>query len=190
MSFAINKLTPSVVNDLNGCVIVLDTETTGFSQYTDRIVEFGAIKLKNGKVVEKKSFLINPEFKMNPKVIEVHGITDEMVKDKPTERGYIKELIEFFSDCDLIVGHNVTFDIRFIEEMFKRCGYNFNCTYLDTLKFAKSMYPSSPNHKLGTLAEYLNINVSTAHRALADVETTLMLLRIMCYEVIKNNRSY
>ena len=89
MSFAINKLTPSVVNDLNGCVIVLDTETTGFSQYTDRIVEFGAIKLKNGKVVEKKSFLINPEFKMNPKVIEVHGITDEMVKDKPTERGYI-----------------------------------------------------------------------------------------------------
>lgn len=190
LSFSLGILTPKLVKELNGCIVVLDTETTGFSQYRDRIVEFGAIKLKNGKEIDRISFLINPGFRMNPKVIEVHGITDEMVADKPMESFYIPKLVEFFSDCDVIVGHNVKFDLRFIEETFKRNGYKFDCNYLDTLDSAQVLVHNTINHKLGTLADYYGIKTPNAHRALADVETTVMLLRYLCYEVMKNNHAY
>lgn len=185
MSSPIIRLDKEIVKELNGCIVVLDTETTGFSKYKDRIVEFGAIKLIQGKPVDTIEFLINPTFEIPQRVIDVHGITNEMVRGKPDETFYIPKLIEFIKDSSLLVGHNVSFDIGFLEEMFKRSGYGLNCSYLDTLKFAREIFPQSPNHKLTTLADYLNLPVSNAHRALSDVETTIHLLRHLAYQVNK-----
>lgn len=185
LNFSKGVLTPELIKELNGCIVVLDTETTGFSQYNDRIVEFAAIKLLNGKEIDRVSFLINPGFNMNPRVIAVHGITDDMVKNEPMEDFYVPKIIEFLKDCTIIVGHNVKFDLRFLEETFRRNGYSFNCNYVDTLDCSQVLVHKIANHKLGTLAEYYNIKTPNAHRALADVETTVMLLRYLCFEIMK-----
>lgn len=184
-SKSVEHLTKDVVRELNNTIVVLDTETTGFSQYKDRIVEFGAIKLVGGKPVDSMSVLINPRMFIPEKATDVHGITNEMVADKPSEEFYVPKIIEFISDASYLVGHNVSFDIRFLEETFKRCGYSLTCEYIDTLKFAKTFFRRAPNHQLGTLAEYLGIEVKESHRALADVETTVMLLRHLAYQVMK-----
>ncbi len=186
MTTSVPYLTKAVVHELNKTIVVLDTETTGFSPYNDRIIEFGAIKLVGGKEVERMGILINPCMRIPSQSTKVHGITDDMVKDKPTEDYYISKIIELFKDASYIVGHNVSFDIRFLEQMFLRNGYTFNCEYIDTLKFARKFYPKAPNHKLTGLAEYLNIEVKDAHRALADVETTVWVLRHLAYHVMKN----
>lgn len=185
MSTPIKKMDKEIVKELNGCIIVLDTETTGFSKYKDRIVELGAIKLVEGKPVDSIEFLINPTFTIPQRVIEVHGISNEMVRGKPDETYYVPKFIEFIKDSTLIIGHNVSFDIGFLEEMLRRSGYALNCSYLDTLKFSREIFPHSPNHKLTTLAEYLNLPLSEAHRALSDVETTIHLLRHLAYQVNK-----
>lgn len=186
LSEAIQFLTKDIVKELNKTIVVLDTETTGFSQYNDRIIEFGAIKLVGGREVDSMSVLMNPCMCIPSRSTEIHGICDSMVCDKPTESFYAPKISEFIDGADLIVGHNVSFDIRFLEQMFIRNGLNFNCRYLDTLKFAKKIFPKAPNHKLTTLAEYLNIQVKDAHRALADVETTVWVLRHLAYQVMKN----
>ena len=184
-SKGVQSLTKDVIKELNNTIVVLDTETTGFSQYNDRIVEFGAIKLVGGKPVDSMSILINPRMSIPQKATEVHGITNEMVFDKPSEEYYVPKIIEFISGASYLVGHNVSFDIRFLEETFKRCGYSLTCEYIDTLKFAKTIFSKAPNHQLGTLANYLGIEVKDSHRALADVETTVMLLRHLAYQVMK-----
>ena len=185
MSEAVQYLTKEVVKNLNDCIVVLDTETTGFSKYKDRIVEFGALKLKQGRVIDEMNVLINPKIEIPQRVIDVHGITNEMVKDKPSEEFYVPQIINFLKDSVYIVGHNVSFDIGFLEEMFKRQGYLLNCEYIDTLKFARKIYSKAPSHKLGELADYLNIKVEVTHRALDDVKTTTELLRYLTYEVMK-----
>lgn len=186
MSKSVEYLTKDIVKELNETIVVLDTETTGFSPYNDRIVEFGAIKLINGKKVDSMSILINPRMHIPKRVVEVHGIDDSMVENEPSEEYFLPKIAEFINGSSYLVGHNVSFDIRFIEQMFIRNGYSFDCEYIDTLKFAKKIFPKSPNYKLTTLAEYLSIEVKDAHRALADVETTVWLLRHLAYQVMKN----
>lgn len=178
------RIDRNVLLDLNKTVVVLDIETTGFHRQKDRIIEFGAIKLVGGKEVDSMSILINPKMPIPYEAARVNNIFDDMVIDKPDESFYIEQILQFLKDAVIIVGHNVSFDLDFIEEMFRRNGYDFRCCCLDTLDFARVLY-KSPNHKLGTLAEYLNIQVSEAHRALADVETTVMLLRHICYDYVQ-----
>ena len=115
MSEAVQYLTKEVVKNLNDCIVVLDTETTGFSKYKDRIVEFGALKLKQGHVIDEMNVLINPKIEIPQRVIDVHGITNEMVKDKPSEEFYVPQIINFLKDSVYIVGHNVSFDIGLLE---------------------------------------------------------------------------
>ena len=186
MSKSVEFLTKDVVKKLNNTIVVLDTETTGFSQYRDRIVEFGAIKLINGREVDSMSILINPGIHIPEDVVKVHGINDRMVQDEPFEDYFVPKIADFIRGASYLVGHNASFDIRFLEQMFLRNGYQLDCEYIDTLKFAKKIFNRAPNHKLTTLAEYLNIEVKDAHRALADVETTVWVLRHLAYQVMKN----
>ena len=183
-SVKISDITKSVLEDLNKTIVVLDVETTGFHRQRDRIIEFGAIKLSGGNIVDKMSILINPGFPIPYTASRVNNIFDDMVADREQESFYLSDIYNFLKDALIIVGHNISFDLDFIEEMFRRNGYEFKCSCLDTLDFARVLY-NSPNYKLGTLAEYLGIEVTDAHRALADVETTVMLLRFICYDYVK-----
>ena len=176
----VTYLTKEVLNNLNKTIVVIDVETTGFSQYNDRIIEFGAVKLVDGKEVDSMSILINPRMHIHSRASEVNHIYDYMVENEPDESYYAPKIFNFFKGAIYVVGHNVSFDLRFLEEMFKRNGLTFYCEYIDTLEYAKVAF-MAPNYKLSTLAEYLNIDTGEEHRALSDVQTTIMLLRHITY---------
>ena len=163
---------------------VLDLETTGVSPVNDRITEIGVMKFKDGEVIDKFACFVNPERPIPPKVVEVTNITDDMVKDAETIEIVFPKLLEFLEDS-VIVAHNADFDVGFLKNNAKRLGYEFNNTYLDTLKLSRELFPDFKKHKLGIIAEKLGIEVEVAHRALDDVDTTVKVFKVMI-EKMKN----
>lgn len=175
MHIQVKHINDTVLHYLNKGVVVLDTETTGFSRHNDRIIEFAGVKYKDGKLVDTLSIMINPCKYIHPNATKVHGITNEMVRDLPTEKDYISTISEFLLGQHYIVGHNVSFDLGFLDAMLGRYGKSFQCTYIDTLQLSREMYPGM-GHKLSDMAEFFNIESKGYHRALNDVEVTLQLL--------------
>lgn len=175
MHIQVKNLNDSVIQYLNKGVVVLDTETTGFSRVNDRIIEFAGVKYVDGKLADKLSILINPCKRIHPSAIKVHGITNEMVKDLPPEKEFVTKISNFLKGQHYIVGHNIKFDLDFIDAMFQRNGKSFSCTYIDTLQLSREMYPGM-GHKLSEMADFFDIKSNGYHRALNDVDVTLQLL--------------
>lgn len=157
---------------------VLDIETTGLSMYTEKITEFGIIKVKNGEILDTFECFVNPEKAIPQDVVEITHITDEMVKNAETIDEVMPKVLDFIGDS-VIVAHNASFDIGFIKYNAEKLGYEFKSTYIDTLRMAKELFPNFKKYKLGAIAENLGIKVDTAHRALADVETLVKVFNIM-----------
>ena len=121
-------------------IIFFDTETTGLNVVSDRIVQIGAIKMLPEGNTEEKNVLINPGMPIPPESTEIHGITDEMVKNAATFDKVSRSMLEWFRGCDL-AGHNICgFDIPIIAEEFSRCGITFpdeSNSFIDTYKLEK-----------------------------------------------------
>ena len=159
--------------NLTDCTYVcFDLETTGLSIKYDRITEFGAVKIKNGFVIDRLDILINPE-KEIPHDIEVKtNITNEMVKDKPTINEVLPEILEFFGDA-IIVSHNIEFDYGMLKEAIKRRGFGtFEYPAIDTLALSRYVYPENVSHSLGSLCKRLEVayDEDSAHRADYDAQ--------------------
>ena len=157
---------------------ILDIETTGISKLTEKITEFGIMKVKNGEVIDTFECFVNPEKPIPQRVVEVTNITDDMVKDAETIDKVLPKVIEFCKDT-VIVAHNANFDVGFIRENARRLGLDFNYPWIDTLALAKELFPERKKYKLGLIAEDLGIQVDVAHRALADVDTLKKVFDIM-----------
>ena len=170
------------IDDLTYCV--LDIETTGLSRETEKITEFGIMKIKNGELIDTFECFVNPEKPIPPRVVEVTNITDDMVKNAETIDKVMPKVIEFCGDS-IIVAHNANFDVGFIKYNAEKLGLNFDNTYIDTLPLAKELFPNLKKYKLGYIAENLNIKVEVAHRALADVETLVAVFKVMLDELRK-----
>ena len=164
------------IDDVTYCV--LDIETTGISRYTEKITEFGIMKVKNGEVIDTFECFVNPEKPIPQRVVEVTNITDDMVKDAETIDKVMPKVIEFVGD-GIVVAHNANFDVGFIKYNAEKLGLEFNNTYIDTLALAKELFPDFKRYKLGVIAEKLGIKVDVAHRALADVETLVAVFNVM-----------
>ena len=164
------------INDITYCV--LDIETTGLSRETEKITEFGIMKIKNGEVIDTFECFVNPEKPIPPRVVEVTNITDDMVKDAETIDKVMPKVIEFCGDS-VIVAHNANFDVGFIKFNAEKLGLKFDNVYIDTVALAKELFPNLKKYKLGYIAENLNIKVEVAHRALADVETLVAVFKVM-----------
>ena len=157
---------------------VLDIETTGLSFRTEKITEFGAIKIKNGEIIDTFECFVNPEKPIPYEVIKVTHITDDMVRDAETIEQVLPKFLEFIGD-DVLVAHNANFDIGFIRHFAELQGYKLNNTYIDTLALARDMFPDYKKHKLGVIADNLGIRVDVAHRALDDVKTLVKVFEVM-----------
>lgn len=157
--------------------IVIDFETTGLNYTFDRIIEIAAVKYVDGIVAERFTSLVNPLIKIPREATEINHITDDMVSEAPTERYIIPQLIEFLSDS-LIVGHNVNFDLNFLEVAAQRYGYNVKYNYIDTLSISRKIFQGLPNHKLSTIADYLGFDTKSLHRAENDTEVCAEIIRI------------
>lgn len=163
---------------------VLDIETTGLNAARDKIIEIAALRVRSGKIVAEYSTLINPCCAINPWISGLTGITNEMVASAPTISEVIFSAREFIGS-DIILGHNVSFDIGFI---YNACANNcapalFN-DYVDTLRISRRVLPNLPHHRLKDLVEYFNITVENAHRAAEDCIATLK-----CYYALRESIS-
>lgn len=156
--------------------VVLDFETTGLDKVYDNIVEIAAIRYVDGIEKEKYVTLVNPLRPIPADASAVHHITNNMVKSAPKEKEAIPLLINFIENS-IIVGHNVNFDIGFLEIAAQRCGMSVKYSYIDTLSISKKLFPDLPDYKLGTIASSLGIDTTKLHRAEADV--------YVCSEIIK-----
>ncbi|MBE5742258.1 MAG: hypothetical protein E7360_02920 [Clostridiales bacterium] len=151
--------------------VVLDIETTGVHYLDgDKITEIGAVRIKNGKIVDKFQTLINPEVKISAQITELTGIDDEMVKDAPTFDKVIPDLFKYV-DGAYIVAHNIEFDYKFIKYMSKDSGYIFKNEGIDTLAFARDTVKGLKNYKLNTVCGHFGIEF-LHHRALSDAHAT------------------
>ncbi|HBA82967.1 MAG TPA: hypothetical protein DCZ95_02620 [Verrucomicrobia bacterium] len=168
----------------NVTFVVFDTETTGFSPKTDRLVELGAVKFRNGKVIESKTWLINPKRSIPSYVQKVHGITPEMVANSPTFKDVYPEFETFIEGC-VLFAHNANFDVSFMRAEMARNGITppRNLT-IDSLKLFRNWYPDLKSYKLGDLAEYAQVTGGTFHRAEAD---SLYVFLIFDKELQKRN---
>jgi DNA polymerase-3 subunit epsilon len=148
--------------------ISFDLETTGFIAGVDKIVEIGAVRFINGEVEAVFSTLVNPERDIPVAASNVNGITDNMVKDKPTIDRILAPFAEFCGD-DIIVAHNAGFDYQFLTSDIVRLESTApKGVVLDTCSMSRKVFPGLPNYKLGTLVQHLNIPAGQFHRAEED----------------------
>ena len=153
--------------DLEGTYVVFDIETTGFSAVTDRIIEIGAVKVEDGKITDKFSTFVNPKRPIPFRITELTGITDEMVIGSPDIETILPQFIEFIGDA-VLVAHNASFDVGFIEQNCKRQKIEADFTYVDTVALARVLLPALNRFKLDTVAKALNISLENHHRAVDD----------------------
>ncbi|SEF45583.1 DNA polymerase-3 subunit alpha [Caloramator fervidus] len=156
---------------LDSTFVVFDIETTGFNANKDEIIEIGAVKIKDFKIVDKFSALINPEREISKEIIELTGITNEMISDKPRLGEVLPLFLEFIGDAP-VVAHNAKFDTSFIREKSKKLNLKFENTVIDTLTLSRWLLPELKKHKLNIIAEYLGVKLENHHRAVDDAEAT------------------
>ncbi len=166
--FTEEKELPETLKDKE--FVVVDIETTGTDVTSDKITEIGAVRIVNGVIVESFQTLIDPEVKLSQKIIELTGITDEMLVGKPKIHEVYPDFIKFLGGS-VFVAHNADFDYRFLRNVGKDLGYYLENDYLDTLVISRKLLPSLPNHKLNTVCGYFNIEFRH-HRALSDAFAT------------------
>ena len=148
--------------------IVLDTETTGLDYTKERMVEFAAVRLENGKIKDEFQTLINPQQHIRKSSIAIHGITQDMVADAPTEDEAMPKILEFIGDYP-IVAHNAIFDYTFLNEASLRTtGKELTNTRIDSQQMFKEVYPDLESHGLEALTKKFNVDLTNHHRAMAD----------------------
>ncbi len=161
---------------------VFDIETTGFDPNNDEIIEIAAIRVRNNTVKECFTSLVKPNNEVSAFVANLTGITNEMLETAEDIKSVLSQFIDFVG-TDIVVGHNVSFDINFINNNSVKCFQKAFCNdYVDTLRLSRKYVQGAEDHKLQTLIQYFNIESDTAHRALADCYSTQKLydnLRIM-----------
>ena len=164
--------------------VVFDIETTGLSNKTCKITEIGAVKIKNGKIIEKYNTFVNPECPIPEEIVKLTSITDEMVADAPLISAVLPEFFDFIGDR-LLVAHNADFDTGFIRAAAKSLGLEFNNSYLDTVALSRYINPELKNHKLDTIADYYELGNFNHHRACDDAEMLAMIFFVMIEKLQK-----
>ena len=161
--------------------ICVDLETTGLQAKTEKIIEIGAIKVRDFKVVDTFVSFIYPGKELSPRIIEITKITDEMLKGAPTINEVIREFHSFCEDLD-VLGHNILFDYSFLKHAMVNEKLAFEKKGIDTLKIARKYLPDLESRSLSYLTKHFQIEHSKAHRALQDAQATSDLYIRLCEE--------
>lgn len=171
--------------------VVFDTETTGFYVGKDQMIEIGAVKIKDGIILESFDEFIDPKRPLPKKIVELTSITDEMLAGSDDEAAVTKRFLDFVGDLPM-VAHNANFDIGFINEACTKYNLGeFKNTVLDTMSMARMLHPEWPNHKLTTLVRRYNIewDEDAHHRGDYDAAGTAKAFCKMCMELKNQNIS-
>lgn len=157
---------------------VFDTETTGLEPKTNRIVEAGAIRFDSYGIIARFNTLINPQMPMPAEVSRINGISDKMLLDQPVASKALPDFMRFIGTT-VLVAHNAPFDVKFINAELLRLGLSpLKNTIVDTLVFAKEIFPGLPKYSLQELAKRFGINAIDAHRAEDDARVCMELFLV------------
>ena len=159
-------------------IVVLDFESTGLNTGKARIIEIGAVKLAGGVVTETFEQLVDPGEALSPKITEITGITDAQLQGQPAAAEALPKLLAFIGDAPL-AAHNANFDISLMRAELKRLGMTWNGPVLDTLNYARKLYPELKSFRLGALCKHLGVSLKNAHRAVHDAGATAACLARM-----------
>ena len=152
--------------------VVFDVETTGLSTAYDTIIELAAVKIKEGKVIERFERFANPHKPLTAKIIELTHITDDMLQDAPEVDEVVKEFKDFIGDS-IVVAHNASFDIGFLYTAYEKAGiHGVTHPVIDTLELSRFLNPTLKSHRLNTLCKKYGIELTQHHRAIYDTEAT------------------
>jgi ATP-dependent DNA helicase DinG len=160
--------------------VVIDLETTGNApKKGDKIIQFAAVVVENGRITEEFSSLINPGQTISPFIEELTGLTDEMVKDAPVFSEIAPKVVSLLDDA-YFVAHNVLFDLSFLQEELSQAGFpNFYGPILDTVEMARVLLPTADSYQLSELAAQEGFNHERPHQADSDAYVTAELLLLM-----------
>lgn len=158
--------------NLDDTYVVFDIETTGLSKEKEMITEIGAVKVADGKIIDRFGTFVNPQRPISAEITKLTGITDDMVKDAPTIENVLPEFLKFCEDT-VLVAHNASFDTGFIRIAAERAGLGeLHHTIVDTLELARALLPELNKHKLNIVCEHLGVTLNGHHRAVNDAEAT------------------
>lgn len=163
-------------------VVVFDFETTGFEFNKNEIIEIGAVKLKNGEIVEQFSTFVKPKSPIPEEITNLTHITNDMVKDAHPIEKIIPDFYKFCFGC-VIMAYNIDFDYKFLDFNAKKLGYNFNNRQVDALYLARLNVAGAKNFKLGSICTKLGISLEGAHRAVNDAVATAEVVKLISYNV-------
>ena len=156
-------------------IVCFDIETTGLKVTQEAITEIGAVRLRNGEIVETFQTFVDPERRLTPEIIGLTGITDEMLRGAPKLKDALTAFLAFAGDAPL-AAHNAEFDISFIRAGCRKCSIPFEPTYIDTLILAQNLLPGSGKYKLDIVAEHLQLPQFNHHRASDDAVPVAQML--------------
>ncbi len=161
--------------------VAFDLETTGLNVETDYIIEIGALKVVDGKVSERFMEFVKPEVMISPMITNITGITNDMVATARDTKDIIRDFVDFCGD-DILVGHNILFDYKFMKKYAVAYGLPFEKNGIDTLKIARKVHKNLESKSLGTLCAYYHIVNQAAHRAYHDALATAKLYHMLAHD--------
>ena len=174
-AYLVDDLVEAVKNDkgqkLTGNYVVFDLETTGIGAKSNQIIEIGAVKVEEGKIGETFSTFVNPLRPIPYPIQQLTGIDDSMVSNARTIQEVLPEFVQFCEGC-VMVAHNASFDIGFIEQKAKEQGILVEYTVIDTVSVARALLPDLKRYKLDTVAKRLGVSLENHHRAVDDATAT------------------
>lgn len=174
-AYLVDDLKDIVVNrkgqNLDDPCVVFDIETTGFGPVKDQIIEIGAVKVVEGRVVDHYSTFVNPDIPIPFEIEKLTGINDQMVMGYPMIEEILPQFLKFCEGC-ILVAHNASFDVGFIRKKSEIQGIDIDFTVIDTVALARLLLPQLNKVKLNLVAKALGISLENHHRAVDDAKAT------------------
>ena len=165
--------------------IIFDIETTGLSSKNCGITQIGALKYKNGEIIGSFGTFVNPKMPIPSHIVELTGITDDMVKDAPSEENAVRDFLDFCGDR-MLIAHNANFDVSFIRRVANDFDISFENPYLDTVALSRYINSDIKKHTLDSLAKYYNLGEFDHHKADADTEMLAKIFECMSKKLAAN----
>ena len=168
--------------------VVLDTETTGLSPEKDQMVEIGIITVKNGEITNEYTSLIKPTIPISSEATAINGISESDLRDAPQLEDVVPDVVSRIKN-QIVVGHNVTFDLAFVSRAISDHTEIASISYIDTVKVARNCIPGK-SYRLQSLANRLCLDTGNAHRALDDAKTANSLLQYCIRKMTTDEKEF